>query len=430
MQPIRHWIIATILIGTLAASACGDDKPTTPTAPTPSTTTLTPPPPTPTTPTATSLAIEGPSELEVGKTVQYQAMVTYSDGETKRVTDDVEWVSGNTTVATVDSAGRVTGRRAGGFDLRATAEGVTGRMTGIRVEPPTATSLAIEGPSELEVGKTVQYQAMVTYSDGETKRVTDDVEWVSGNTTVATVDSAGRVTGRWAGGFDLRATAEGVTGRMTGIRVEPEPEQWFNKTFWGRLIYNAYEKPDGLTGRVSWVMPTTSPNVYIWTRNVDSSALAYMRREIPRIVEAVTGRPYSGRVDYGPNDRESIGWITIRVVTVDEEPEEMRGQGYCGYAYIGADPGRVWISPWASGCDGIYPARMLAHELGHALGLYHVPDADAVMKQYARTTAFSAAEQHHATLAYERGRGTLYGDGSTFAPSRRGVVGRPVGVAD
>ena len=30
MRRIRHWIIATILIGTLAASACGDDKPTTP----------------------------------------------------------------------------------------------------------------------------------------------------------------------------------------------------------------------------------------------------------------------------------------------------------------------------------------------------------------------------------------------------------------
>ena len=139
MRRIRHWIIATILIGTLAASACGDDKPTTPTVPTttPTTTTpTTPPTTTPATPTASSLAIEGPSELEVGETVQYQAMVTYSDGETKRVTDDVEWVSGNATVATVDSDGRVTGRQAGGFDLRATAEGVTGRMTGIRVEPP------------------------------------------------------------------------------------------------------------------------------------------------------------------------------------------------------------------------------------------------------------------------------------------------------
>ena len=211
---------------------------------------------------------------------------------------------------------------------------------------------------------------------------------------------------------------------------DPEPGPSFDGTFWSRLIYNAFNKPGDLSGRVSWVMPTTSPNVYIWTRNVDSTALAHMRREIPRIVASVTGRPFAGRVDYGPNDRESSGWITIRIVTVDQEPSEMRGNGYCGYAYIGADPGRVWMSPWASGCDGTYPARMLAHELGHALGLHHVPDDDAVMKQYAWTVAFSDVEQHHGELAYARGRGTPYGDGSTFAPSRRGPMGRPIGVAD
>ena len=127
-------------------------------------------------------------------------------------------------------------------------------------------------------------------------------------------------------------------------------------------------------------MPTTNPHVYIWTKNVDGAALAYMRREIPRIVGAVTGHPYSGRVEYGPDDREALGWITIRVVTEDEAPTFMRG--YCGYAYIGDDPGSIWMSPWASGCAGTYPNRMLAHELGHALGLYHVPDADAVMLQY------------------------------------------------
>lgn len=208
------------------------------------------------------------------------------------------------------------------------------------------------------------------------------------------------------------------------------PEPTFNDVFWSHLIYNAFDKPNGLDGRVSWVLPTTSPNVYIRTTNVSDPDLAYMRRQIPLIVSAVTGTPYRGRVRAGPDEFESTGWITIRVVTVEQEPAVMRGHGYCGYAYIGADPGRIWISPWAPGCAGTYPQRMLAHELGHALGLYHVPDDDAVMKQFARTTAFSPAERHHGKLAYERGRGTPYRDGSTFGPSRHGPVGRPVGVGN
>ena len=218
MRLIRHWIIATILIGALAASACGGDEPTTPTAPTPSTTTTTTPQ---SDQEPTSLAIEGPDSLMVGATTQYQATITYSDGA-ERPGEGVEWVSGNTTVATVDDAGIVTGLRAGAFDLRAMAMGVSGSKTGIRVEALEATSLSVEGPDSLQVGQTVTYEALVTFSDGSTTTATD-VEWASSNTTVATVDSDGRVTGRRAGGFDLRATAEGVTGRMTGIRVEPPP---------------------------------------------------------------------------------------------------------------------------------------------------------------------------------------------------------------
>ena len=182
MRLIRHWIIATILIGALAASACGGDEPTTPTAPTPSD------------PEPTSLAIEGPDSLMVGATTQYQATITYSDGA-ERPGEGVEWVSGNTTVATVDDAGIVTGLRAGAFDLRAMAMGVSGSKTGIRVEALEATSLSVEGPDSLQVGQTVTYEALVTLSDGSTTTATD-VEWASSNTTVATVDSDGRVTGR------------------------------------------------------------------------------------------------------------------------------------------------------------------------------------------------------------------------------------------
>ena len=131
---MRRSIIATLLAVTLAAAgACDDDQPNTPTAPTPTTPTQ------PTTPAAdpepTALAVTGPDSLMVGETVQYEATVTYDDGS-EREGEDVEWTSGNTTVATVNADGEVTGQQAGSFDLRAMAMGLSASKTGIRVEAP------------------------------------------------------------------------------------------------------------------------------------------------------------------------------------------------------------------------------------------------------------------------------------------------------
>ena len=223
MRLIRHWIIATILIAALAASACGNDEPTTPTAPTPSTPTTT----TPTPVTLANLSMTGPASfadnpvLTVGESVQLNIDAEYSDGTSRRVTTDATWVSSNDHVATV-SDGLVTGRNLGSARASATFDGQTATSIEFRVAELEAVSLSVDGPGSLQVGQTATYEAVVTLSDGSTTTATD-AEWVSSNATVATVDSDGRVTGRQAGGFDLRATAEGVTGRKTGIRVEPLP---------------------------------------------------------------------------------------------------------------------------------------------------------------------------------------------------------------
>ena len=134
---MRRWIIATLLAGTLAAAgACDDKEQPTATAPTPMPTTpiVTPP----SDPEPTSLAVTGPDSLMVGATAQYQATITYSDGA-ERPGEDVEWESGNTTVATVDAAGVVVGRQAGTFDLTARAMGLSDHKTGLRVDAPTRT---------------------------------------------------------------------------------------------------------------------------------------------------------------------------------------------------------------------------------------------------------------------------------------------------
>ena len=98
------------------------------------------------------------------------------------------------------------------------------------------------------------------------------------------------------------------------------------------------------------------------------------------------------------------GWITIRIVPRGSGPDWIQN-AHCGGAYIGANPGSIWLIDAPECTTDRMRARMLVHELGHALGLYHVPDDDAVMKQFTWTTTFSAAERFHGPLAYEVGRG-------------------------
>ena len=130
-------ILAVVALGLLVA--CGDDDTTpTPTRPSPVQ------PVTPTQPavTAQNLTIQGPTwfadsnELKVDQTAQLRANLELSDGSTREDVD-AEWTSSNTTVATVSADGLLTGRQPGGFDLRATAEGLTARVSGIRVVPKT-----------------------------------------------------------------------------------------------------------------------------------------------------------------------------------------------------------------------------------------------------------------------------------------------------
>ena len=101
---------------------------------------------------------------------------------------------------------------------------VTSVTTEITVQAAQAVPerLLITGPEdflenrEIEVGQTVQMQADLDMSD-ESLRENVVAAWTSSNTTVATVESSGLVTARQAGGFDIRAAAEGLTARLTGV---------------------------------------------------------------------------------------------------------------------------------------------------------------------------------------------------------------------
>lgn len=105
-------IAATIAAAMVAA--CGGGGGSTPSSPTPTQTT-------PPTPTVTALRIDGLDAIRTGFFSDYTATATLSNGTTQTVTPT--WTSSNSSVATVDSSGRLTGINHGTVSLTATHQG-------------------------------------------------------------------------------------------------------------------------------------------------------------------------------------------------------------------------------------------------------------------------------------------------------------------
>jgi hypothetical protein len=110
----RRIVHATALVAALTPIACSrnDAAPTTPTPPAAA--------------SVTSIAVTG-SAPPVGLTAQFTATATLSNGTTQNVTSQATWQSSNPAVATVTSAGVVTGVTPGEVDITATNQTIAGR---------------------------------------------------------------------------------------------------------------------------------------------------------------------------------------------------------------------------------------------------------------------------------------------------------------
>ncbi len=161
------------------------------------------------TPTTVLFDDNSPFFVPTNATAQLTATGTYTNGKngtvyTEDITDKVVWESSLTVVATVNSTGLVSPAGCGTTTINAKAgNGGLIATASVTVCKPTAslmgslTSLKIMAPPQTlsNQGEKAQYVAIGTYAgSNQTKDLTDQVKWSTGDSRVATVNSIGLVT--------------------------------------------------------------------------------------------------------------------------------------------------------------------------------------------------------------------------------------------
>ena len=133
-----------------------------------------------------------PSEytLAVGEQVQFRAQGTFSDGTTKDITESANWNSSDVNVASIDSDGLATADNEGSATITASFNDMNGSADVI-VKEANLSKLIIEpqGSITTPVGTTEKFTAAAIYSDGTEVDVTDKIEWISSDKSIAVFGS-------------------------------------------------------------------------------------------------------------------------------------------------------------------------------------------------------------------------------------------------
>lgn len=155
------------------------------------------------------------ASIATGQTQAFIATGTYSDGSTQDFTAAATWTSSVPAIASINSVGVATGLSPGSDTISA-ATGGRSASSGLTVTPGVLVSISVSpADSAVPLGKTQQFSATGTYSDGSTQDLTSSVTWSSGSPTVATITTTGIATALADGTAGINAQSGTLNGAAT-----------------------------------------------------------------------------------------------------------------------------------------------------------------------------------------------------------------------
>ncbi len=158
-------------------------------------------------------------QVAINYPLQYQAIVYYRDGSYKDMTDDVNWISDNMAVASIDSEGVALGLSADSTFIYAELSGVDSNKSPLTITGATALAMTIDGRSATLLDLPVDYQAIASFNDGTSQNLTQFADWNSSLTSVATAsnETVGQIIPTGHGTTDITASYD-----LGGVVSDPK----------------------------------------------------------------------------------------------------------------------------------------------------------------------------------------------------------------
>ncbi|MGD2135985.1 MAG: Ig-like domain-containing protein, partial [Gemmatimonadales bacterium] len=169
-------------------------------------------------PVATVDVTPSADTLDVGEATTLTATLLDASGDTI-VGRPVSWSSSDDQVAEVDGSGTVQGLAAGDVTITAQSENASGTAA-VAVLGSVATIDVTPDPAEMYAEDTLRLA--VSLADAAGHALERTVNWSSTDESIATVDTAGLVTGLWPGTDSIIAEAEGKADTVE-LTVLPIP---------------------------------------------------------------------------------------------------------------------------------------------------------------------------------------------------------------